>query len=68
MKDWPRVALGLGVEKLTAQLTADQRGALTVFESMGFRGEALLRDRHTRALGFGCPPNQAAAGAGQPSF
>jgi predicted GNAT superfamily acetyltransferase len=24
-----RVALGLGVEKLTAQMTADQRGALT---------------------------------------
>jgi len=39
-----RVALGLGVEKLTAQMTADQRGALAVFESMGFRGEALLRD------------------------
>jgi hypothetical protein len=32
------------VEKLTAQMTADQRGALAVFESMGFRGEALLRD------------------------
>jgi hypothetical protein len=38
-------ALGLGVEKLTAQMTADQRGALAVFESMGFRGEALLRDQ-----------------------
>jgi L-amino acid N-acyltransferase YncA len=39
-----RIALGLGVEKLTAQMTADQRGAIAVFESMGFRGEALLRD------------------------
>jgi L-amino acid N-acyltransferase YncA len=42
-----RVALGLGVEKLMAQMTADQRGAIAVFESMGFRSEALLRD-HVR--------------------
>jgi L-amino acid N-acyltransferase YncA len=42
-----RVALGRGVEKLMAQMTADQRGAIAVFESMGFRSEALLRD-HVR--------------------
>jgi RimJ/RimL family protein N-acetyltransferase len=39
-----RIALQLGLEKLTAHMTVDQRGAIAVFESMGFRGEALLRD------------------------
>ena len=39
-----RIALRLGLEKLIAQMTVDQRGAIAVFESMGFRGEALLRD------------------------
>jgi RimJ/RimL family protein N-acetyltransferase len=39
-----RIALELGLEKLIAQMTVDQRGAIAVFESMGFRGEALLRD------------------------
>src|SRR5712692_499585 len=39
-----RIALRLRLEKLTAQMTVDQRGAIAVFESMGFRGEALLRD------------------------
>ena len=39
-----RIALQLGLEKLIAQMTVDQRGAIAVFESMGFRGEALLRD------------------------
>jgi len=39
-----RIALRLGLEKLVAQMTVDQRGAIAVFESMGFRGEALLRD------------------------
>lgn len=38
------VALGLGVEKMVAQMTADQAGAIAVFEGMGFRTEALLRD------------------------
>ena len=37
-------ALELGLEKMTAQMTVDQRGAITVFEDMGFRAEALLRD------------------------
>lgn len=35
-------ALALGLEKLTAQMTTDQRGAITLFESLGFRPEALL--------------------------
>ena len=31
--------------KLTAAMTADQAGAVALFESLGFRGEALLRDQ-----------------------
>jgi RimJ/RimL family protein N-acetyltransferase len=38
------LALSLGLEKLVAQMTVDQRGAIAVFESLGFRGEALLRN------------------------
>ncbi len=33
-----------GATKLMARMTPDQRGAITVFEEAGFRGEALLRD------------------------
>jgi RimJ/RimL family protein N-acetyltransferase len=43
------IALGLGLEKLTAQMTIDQRGAIEIFEGLGFRGEALLRD-HVKDL------------------
>ncbi len=38
------IALALGLEKMTAQMTVDQKGAMAVFEGMGFRPEALLRD------------------------
>lgn len=38
------IALGLGLEKLTAQMTPDQTGAIAVFEEMGFSAEALLKD------------------------
>ena len=38
------VALGLGIEKMVAQMTVDQKGAISVFQGMGFRPEALLRD------------------------
>jgi L-amino acid N-acyltransferase YncA len=45
-------ALGAGLEKIMAQMTTDQRGAITLFESLGFRPEALLaghvRDRSGR--------------------
>jgi L-amino acid N-acyltransferase YncA len=41
------IALSMGLEKITAQMTADQRAAITVFEDLGFRVEALLRD-HVR--------------------
>jgi L-amino acid N-acyltransferase YncA len=39
------IALGLGIEKMVAQMTADQKSAISVFEGMGFRPEALLRDQ-----------------------
>lgn len=38
------LALSQGLEKLTAQMTADQQAAIAVFEGLGFRAEALLRD------------------------
>jgi RimJ/RimL family protein N-acetyltransferase len=43
------LALGAGLEKLTAQMTVDQRAAIALFESLGFKAEALLRD-HVRDL------------------
>jgi GNAT superfamily N-acetyltransferase len=30
--------------KLTARMTVDQKGAIAIFEELGFRGEALLKD------------------------
>ena len=39
------LALELGLEKLTAQMTVDQLGAINVFEGLGFRPEALLHDQ-----------------------
>lgn len=41
------LALTSGLEKLTAQMTVDQTGAIAVFEGLGFKAEALLRD-HVR--------------------
>ena len=41
------LALSAGLEKLTVQMTVDQRAAIALFESLGFRAEALLRD-HVR--------------------
>jgi RimJ/RimL family protein N-acetyltransferase len=43
------VALGLGLEKLMAYMTVDQRGAIAVFEGLGFMPEAVLRD-HVKDL------------------
>jgi RimJ/RimL family protein N-acetyltransferase len=40
-------ALGAGLEKLVAQMTVDQAAAIALFESLGFKAEALLRD-HVR--------------------
>lgn len=39
------IALSLGIEKMVAQMTLDQRGAVATFEGLGFRPEALLRDQ-----------------------
>jgi L-amino acid N-acyltransferase YncA len=39
------VALAAGVEKMMAQMTVDQKGAIAAFEGLGFRPEALLRDQ-----------------------
>jgi RimJ/RimL family protein N-acetyltransferase len=41
------LALGVGLEKLSVQMTVDQRAAIALFESLGFKAEALLRD-HVR--------------------
>jgi RimJ/RimL family protein N-acetyltransferase len=41
------IAMERGIEKLTAQMTPDQIGSVMLFESLGFRAEALLKD-HVR--------------------
>lgn len=41
------LALGNGQERLTVQMTVDQQAAISLFESLGFKAEALLRD-HVR--------------------
>lgn len=38
------IARSLGLSKLTAQMTPDQRGARATFERLGFQPEALLAD------------------------
>lgn len=38
------ISLAAGIEKMVAQMTLDQKGAIATFEGIGFRPEALLRD------------------------
>src|SRR5262245_55459785 len=38
------LALGFGLDKLVVQMTVDQRAANALFEELGFRAEAVLRD------------------------
>lgn len=38
------IALSAGLEKLSVQMTVDQKSAISLFESLGFKAEALLRD------------------------
>jgi GNAT superfamily N-acetyltransferase len=38
------LALATGAEKVTAQMTLDQKSALAMFEGLGFAMEAMLRD------------------------
>lgn len=47
LEDAFALAAAMGVEKMIAQMTTDQTSAIAVFETMGYRGEALLRD-HVR--------------------
>jgi RimJ/RimL family protein N-acetyltransferase len=46
------IAQELGLQKIVARMAADQKGALQVFERLGFKAEALLADyvidRHER--------------------
>ena len=39
-----RLALLTGAEKIVAQMTTDQTGAISTFEGLGFTPEAILRD------------------------
>lgn len=39
-----RIAADHGLAKLSARMTTDQIGSVTLFESLGFRGEALLKN------------------------
>ena len=41
------LALADGLDKLVVQMTVDQTGAITIFEGLGFKAEALLRN-HVR--------------------
>jgi RimJ/RimL family protein N-acetyltransferase len=41
------LALGAGLEKFSVQMTVDQQAAVALFESLGFKAEALLLD-HVR--------------------
>jgi ribosomal protein S18 acetylase RimI-like enzyme len=41
------LAVEAGLEKIVVQMTVDQTGAIALFEGLGFRAEALLRD-HVR--------------------
>ena len=43
------LALGAGLEKLSVQMTVDQQAAIALFESLGFKAEALLHD-HVRDI------------------
>ncbi len=39
-----QLARAIGLQKVVARMASDQRGAIQVFERMGFRAEALLAD------------------------
>ena len=45
------IAKDLGLKKITAQMTADQKGARATFEHIGFHPEALLADHVVDAEG-----------------
>ncbi|WP_375421754.1 GNAT family N-acetyltransferase [uncultured Sphingomonas sp.] len=39
------IAADRKLDKLTAQMTTDQNGSIALFESLGFRAEAMLKDQ-----------------------
>jgi ribosomal protein S18 acetylase RimI-like enzyme len=39
-----QIARNLGLRKMVAQMTPDQKGAIATFEHLGFQPEALLQD------------------------
>jgi N-acetylglutamate synthase-like GNAT family acetyltransferase len=43
------IALDAGLEKLSVQMTVDQKSAIALFESLGFKAEGLFRD-HVQAV------------------
>jgi L-amino acid N-acyltransferase YncA len=45
------IARDLGLQKIVAQMTSDQKGAIAVFERLGFKPEALLQDYVIDRLG-----------------
>jgi L-amino acid N-acyltransferase YncA len=51
LREIVRIAPQRGLEKLTARMTPDQTGAITLFQSLGFRAEALLKDHVMRRDG-----------------
>lgn len=46
-----RIAIDRGLKKLTARMTPDQSGAIALFQSLGFRAEALLKEHVMRRDG-----------------
>jgi RimJ/RimL family protein N-acetyltransferase len=48
-----RLALVAGAEKIFAQMTTDQQGAIAVFEGLGFKPEAILREHVRDETGAG---------------
>ncbi|MCY1358338.1 Acetyltransferase (GNAT) family protein [compost metagenome] len=44
-----KLALGMGLEKLTVQMTVDQSSAIAAFERLGFQPESVLRN-HVKDL------------------
>jgi RimJ/RimL family protein N-acetyltransferase len=49
-----RLALVGGAEKVFAQMTTDQQSAIALFEGLGFRPEAILRNHVRDQAGEGC--------------
>ena len=47
------IARERGLAKLTARMTVDQTGSIALFEGVGFRAEAMLKD-HVRGADGKC--------------